>query len=222
MDYKDKYLKYRQKYLRLKHQLGGAKCDICDGEHLTEYCPKRAILFPSGSSNSSGSSGSSGSAAAAAPVAPVAAEDDWTTVAPRPRRTAVQRQPPPNIPYDELIRILREKLARYGGDIEAGYVYGSRARGNNKPTSDADVIIFWRRMPDVETLKEIRAEIEAALGIEIDFVSCYYTRGFIEHVDQRDEAYFGNVIGDARQFMGQSINIANLIEYSKKMPKLRR
>ncbi len=222
MDYKQKYLKYRQKYLKLKHQLGGANCEICGENHETEDCPKREILFPSGASGASGTSGSSGSSSYAAASAPPVAEEEWITVVPRPRRELLERPPPPNISYDELIRILREKLERYADDIEAGYVYGSRARGNNKPTSDADIIIFWKRLQPVDTLRTIRADIEEALGIKIDFVSCHYTQKFVNHVDQRDIEYFNNVSVDARQFMGDTINIANLIEYSKKMPKLRR
>jgi len=34
MDYKHKYLKYKQKYINLKHQSGGKKCSICGSEWI--------------------------------------------------------------------------------------------------------------------------------------------------------------------------------------------
>jgi predicted nucleotidyltransferase len=229
MDYYKKYLKYRSKYLELKSQLGGTLCEICGGNHNNDICPNKlsnAPVAPVASVAPVAPIAPIAPVASVAPVAPVASvageDDDWSMVAPRQRKAPVQRPPPPNISYEELIRILRKNLVEYGGNIEAGYVYGSRARGNNKPTSDADIIIFWKIKPDTDILKQIRANIEKELGIEIDFVSCYYTRGFVNHVDLRDKAYFENIIGDAKQFMGQSINIATLIEYSIKMPKLKR
>jgi predicted nucleotidyltransferase len=218
MDYYAKYLKYRTKYLQLRNQLGGAKCEICGDDHETEDCPKRSLfgLYNSNESNASGTP----------PIAPVAAmvDDDngWTTVKERPKRARVAKPPPPNISYDELIRVLKEKLGPYEKYIEGAYVYGSRARGNNKPTSDADIIIFWRGVPNIEQLKEIRAEIEQALGIETDFVSCEFTDKFVNHNDLRDQAYFDNVAVDARQFMGETYNINTLIDYSIKMPRLGR
>ncbi len=208
MDYYAKYLKYRTKYLQLKMQLGGAKCEICNSiEHETEECPYKS----SGASGASGASGVAGMD-----------DDGWETVVARPKKTPIARPPPRNISYDELITILKQKLGPYEKYIEGAYVYGSRARGNNKPTSDADIIIFWRRVPNIEQLKEIRAEIEQALGIETDFVSCEFTDKFVDHGDLRDQAYFDNVSVDAKQFMGQTINISTLIDYSRKMPKLGR
>lgn len=230
MDYKDKYLKYRQKYITLKNQIGGvgcsicgsnehsteehamygnnmnggAKCEICGGDHLTENCPK----------------------AAAASAAPVAASEDlddgWTTVAPKTRNPPKPKREVRNISLDELKQILNSKLAPYSKYIVAGYVYGSRARAKNRPDSDADIIIFWKSVPDVDFLKQLRAEIEEALGVETDFVSCWYTGEYNDHVDQRDEAYFGNVVGDAVQFIGEQISISALIERSQKLSKLNR
>ncbi len=203
MDYNAKYLKYRTKYLQLKMQLGGAKCEICNSiEHETDGCPYKSL----------GSSGASG----------INDDEGWEPVTRREKKAPVAKPPPPNISYDELIRILREKLRPYETHIVGGYVYGSRARGNNKPTSDADIIIFWKKVPGIEELKEIRAEIEQALGIETDFISCRVTNKFVDHGDLRDQAYFDNVAVDARQFMGQTYNITTLIEYSVKNDKLGR
>ena len=206
MDYKDKYLKYRQKYITLKalkNQIGGERCKICNGDHLTENCPQAA-------------------AASAAPVAASSDSDEWTTVVSKPRNPPKPKREVRNISLDELKQILNSKLAPYSKYVVAGFVYGSRARIQNRPDSDADIIIFWKSIPDVDFLKQLRAEIEEALGVETDFVSCWYTRDYNDHVDQRDEAYFGNVVGDAVQFIGEQISISALIERSQKLLKLKR
>ena len=215
MDYKQKYLKYRQKYLKLKYQSGGALCLICGGDHDTHDCPTIEYI-PAGEAN-----GLAGPAVAASAAGP---EDDdgWTTVTKRPKKIRSERPPVRNIPRDELLSILRRILSRYEKYIEGGYVYGSRARGTNRIDSDADIIVFWRSIPDIDLLKQIRAEIEAELGFEIDFVSCWYTKHFIEHFDLRDQSYFDNVAIDAKQFIGKTISINALIDRSVKMPKLNR
>jgi predicted nucleotidyltransferase len=230
MDYKDKYLKYRQKYIALKalkvqiggvhcwcggdhhpdehdiygnSMIGGAKCEICGGNHSTEECPKPP--------------------AAAAPVAASGDSDDgWTTVAPKTRNPSKPKKEVRNISLEELKEILNSKLAPYSRYIFAGYVYGSRARRQNRPDSDADIIIFWKSTPDIEFLNDLRQKIEEALGFEIDFVSCWYTKDFVENDDDRDKAYFGNVIGDAVQFIGEKISINVVIERSQKLSKLKR
>ncbi len=210
MDYYQKYLKYRTKYLQLKNQLGGAKCEICNSiEHESEECPYKSL----GNAGAAAASGATG----------VDDNDGWEIAAPRRvKKERVARPPPRNISYDELVAVLRQKLAAYESIIVAGYVYGSRARGNNKPTSDADMIIFWEKMPRNEEieLKKIRAEIERELGIEIDFVSCLVTDKFVDHIDVRDDAYFDNIAVDAKQFIGETYSITSLIERSIKKPRL--
>lgn len=149
--------------------------------------------------------------------------DNWETVrrktkSPKSAKTKVQL---PHIPFDELCRTLREVLSKYSDLIVAGFVYGSRARETNRPNSDADLLIFWKNPIHLDDLKMIRAEVESALGIETDFVSCIRTKKYIAKPDQRDDAYFGNVMLDARRFMGTEY-LEDLVPYSVKLKKLGR
>lgn len=121
----------------------------------------------------------------------------------------------------ELIDIVTSKLEIYKMKIVGAYIYGSRARGTNRPNSDADIIVFWRHEYDQDFLKSVRASIEEDLGFKIDFVACVFKNKWIDHNDQRDEAYFENVIIDAKSIIGtESINY--LIDHSIKLPQLSR
>ena len=121
----------------------------------------------------------------------------------------------------ELMDIVSSKLEIYKKEIVGAYIYGSRARGTNRPNSDADIIVFWRHEYDQEFLKSVRASIEEKLGFNIDFVACVFKKKWNGHNDQRDEAYFENVIIDAKPIIGiEPINY--LIDHSIKLPKLSR
>ena len=76
-----------------------------------------------------------------------------------------------NLSYSELEAIVYSKLEAYKKLIIGAFIYGSRARGTNRPDSDADIIVFWKHEHDQDFLKSIRASIEEALGFKIDFVS---------------------------------------------------
>ena len=126
-----------------------------------------------------------------------------------------------NPSLDELMTIVTSKLEMYKKEIVGAFIYGSRARQTNRPNSDADIIVFWKHEYEQDFLKSIRTSIEDELGFKIDFVACVYKKKWINHTDQRDEAYFDNVIIDAKSIIGtDSINY--LIEHSIKLPKLSR
>lgn len=195
VDYYRKYLKYYRKYGELKQQFGGAKCEKCGSdEHNTDDCPQNS--------------------------------EEWTTVSQKPKQKSKKPITVPNPIIkrnrEEVMEILNYVLSRYKKHIEAGYLYGSRAQGTNRPDSDADVIVFWRRLPSIEELKNIRAEIETLLGFEIDLVSCWYVKEYIEYNDIRDKAYFDGVIAVAKQFIGEQMSIQYYTETSVKQPKLGR
>ena len=126
-----------------------------------------------------------------------------------------------NPTLDELMIIVTSKLELYKKGIVGAYIYGSRARQKNRPNSDADIIIFWKHKYDQDFLKSIRASIEEELGFKIDFVSCVVQKKWVNHSDQRDEAYFENVIIDAKSIIGTE-SIKYLIEHCNKLPKLSR
>ena len=126
-----------------------------------------------------------------------------------------------NPSLDELMVIVTSKLEMYKKKIVGAFIYGSRARQTNRPNSDADIIVFWKHEFDQDFLKSVRASIEDELGFKIDFVACVYKNKWIDHHDLRDEAYFGNVVIDAKQIMGNEL-IGFLIDHSIKLPKLPR
>ena len=126
-----------------------------------------------------------------------------------------------NPTLDELMAIVTSKLELYRKEIIGAYIYGSRARQTNRPNSDADIIVFWKQAFDKDFLKSIRTAIEEDLGFKIDFVSCVFKGKWIEHNDHRDEAYFENVIIDAKSIIGLE-PIKWLVDQSIKLPKLSR
>ena len=128
---------------------------------------------------------------------------------------------PFNPTLSELIAIVTSKLQIYRSAIVGAFIYGSRARQTNRVDSDADVIVFWRHDYGIDFYKSVRESIENALGFAIDFVSCVYTKNWVDHTSDRDVAYFENVIVDAKPLLG--INpITFLIDRSAKLPKLPR
>ena len=126
-----------------------------------------------------------------------------------------------DVPYEELVDVVFTKLNLYKSAIVGAFIYGSRARGTNRPDSDADIIVFWRHEYDQDFLKSVRASIEDTLGFKIDFVSCVVTKKWIDHHLQNDQAYFENVIIDAKPIIG-SDSIIYLIDHSRKLSKLHR
>lgn len=126
-----------------------------------------------------------------------------------------------SISLEELCSILNKALQPYIKNISAGFIYGSRARKTNHNESDADIIIFWKKIIDENELYEIRNIVEKAIGIKTDFVSCYMQKKLQYNNDLRDIAYFENVTNDGKNFIGIT-NLNELIPYSIKLNKLKR
>jgi predicted nucleotidyltransferase len=49
---------------------------------------------------------------------------------------------------DALLSFKSRLIQRYGKHLKAVYLFGSRARGNHRPDSDADVAVFLDWVPD--------------------------------------------------------------------------
>ncbi|HEY5878675.1 MAG TPA: nucleotidyltransferase domain-containing protein [Nakamurella sp.] len=70
---------------------------------------------------------------------------------------------------EEIRRELRESLLRHGArDIR---VFGSTARGVDRPGSDLDIMAKFPPGFDLFDLMEVEAELEGLLGIRVDVVS---------------------------------------------------
>lgn len=126
---------------------------------------------------------------------------------------------PQSLSFSELANIVYSNLKKYESSICGAFIYGSRARGTNRSDSDADIIVFWRYEYHIDFLKSIKYSIEKALGFKIDFVACIYMNKWVDHVDDRDLAYFDNVIIDAKPII-KSESITYLIDQSIKLLKL--
>jgi predicted nucleotidyltransferase len=127
-----------------------------------------------------------------------------------------------NLSFQQLSEIIGSILIPHSPYIIASYIYGSRARETNRPDSDVDIITFWKIVPELHDLKNIRDSIQTILGVSIDLVSCVRTAKNVHHYNLCDIAYFENVTSDARQIMGNTQSIMNLFESSYKMNSLRR
>jgi len=139
----------------------------------------------------------------------------------KPYKKKIEKTNKTELSYQNLVYIILSKLKKYEKLICGAFIYGSRARGTNRNDSDADIIIFWRKEYDVDFLKSIRDSIEDALGFHIDFVSCVFVKRWIAHETDKDQAYFDNVILDAKSIIGSEV-ITYLIDQSYKLPKLLR
>lgn len=68
---------------------------------------------------------------------------------------------------------MRETLARQGDRLVCAYLYGSRARGEDRPGSDVDVAVLYAQTPPA-TLEgagfDLQGELERALGQPVDLL----------------------------------------------------
>lgn len=54
--------------------------------------------------------------------------------------------------------------------IEKVYLFGSRADGTNKSTSDVDLIIEFTKRVSLLTISSVKVELEEMLNLEVDIV----------------------------------------------------
>ncbi len=85
----------------------------------------------------------------------------------------------------EILRVLRHELEEILGDeLEAIYLYGSRARGDARPDSDIDVLIVLRGDFDYGELIDRTSEVVSSLSLRYDVV---ISRTFVSQDSFRDE-----------------------------------
>lgn len=71
--------------------------------------------------------------------------------------------------FTDIARVLSEVLAPY--DVEAAFIFGSFARGEQTPSSDIDLRLVCGSSMTYGTLYEISQKLEAALGREVEIVT---------------------------------------------------
>ncbi len=70
---------------------------------------------------------------------------------------------------DNIAAVLAQVLASY--DVEAAFVFGSFARGEQTPSSDIDLRLVCGRSMTYGTLFEISQKLQEALGREVEIVT---------------------------------------------------
>jgi len=68
---------------------------------------------------------------------------------------------------EQIERAVRDVLATEGRGIAAVYLFGSVARGTDRPGSDIDLAILYRKPPG-PSLAELPLELEAALEARLE------------------------------------------------------
>ena len=98
------------------------------------------------------------------------------------------------------IEKINKTLAKY--DPIQAVLYGSRATGLCKPTSDYDVMVFFKKskFPFKETMEQrclrfykMANELKNALGKPVDLVVMKYTGKWVNTHPERDVLFFNQV-----------------------------
>ena len=122
--------------------------------------------------------------------------------------------------FEEINNNILQVLLKY--KPYAIYIYGSRARKTNRPDSDIDLMVFWKKtVPKYEYLKNIKQELINILQLNIDFVNMNIINKNNKVYDERDKCYYSNVINDAICiYETKSNSISDLIYNSIKLEKI--
>ena len=87
---------------------------------------------------------------------------------------------------DKLVSILKKHGAK---KIE---IFGSYARGEQKETSDLDVIVEFEKRKSLLELVGIEQELEDALGIKVDLLTrSSISPHLIERIEKESKVVFG-------------------------------
>jgi len=121
------------------------------------------------------------------------------------------------------IQKIHDVLAKYK-PLQA-VLYGSRATGLCKPSSDYDIMVFFKRscFPYKETCEErftrfykMSRELSSALGKPVDLVIMKYTNKWVNNHPERDILFFNQVRCEAIRIFDY-IGGAEMCEMSEKV-----
>ncbi len=88
---------------------------------------------------------------------------------------------------EEIKTILKSFVDKYS--ITSMILFGSRARGTNKPDSDVDLILEFSVPVSLIVLSQIQIDMEEALGISVDIVHGPITEDDMIDVDEEVVLY---------------------------------
>lgn len=95
-----------------------------------------------------------------------------------------------------LQKLKKELMQIYGDQIASILLYGSRARGDERPDSDIDILIVLKQEFDYSEMLRLSSDLTASLSLENDVV---ISRAFVsqEQFENRQTPFLMNVRREA-------------------------
>ena len=95
-----------------------------------------------------------------------------------------------------LEKLKKELMKIYGDKVDRILLYGSRARGDNRPDSDIDILIVLKDDFNYSEMLRLSSDIAASLSLENDVV---ISRAFVskEQFENRQTPFLMNVRREA-------------------------
>lgn len=95
-----------------------------------------------------------------------------------------------------LQKLKKELMQIYGDQISSILLYGSRARGDERPDSDIDILIVLKQEFDYSEMLRLSSDLTASLSLENDVV---ISRAFVsqEQFENRQTPFLMNVRREA-------------------------
>lgn len=95
-----------------------------------------------------------------------------------------------------LQKLKKELMQIYGDQIAGILLYGSRARGDERPDSDIDILIVLKQEFDYSEMLRLSSDLTASLSLENDVV---ISRAFVsqEQFENRQTPFLMNVRREA-------------------------
>jgi len=95
-----------------------------------------------------------------------------------------------------LEKLKKELMKIYGDKVDRILLYGSRARGDNRPDSDIDILIVLKDDFNYSEMLRLSSDLAASLSLENDVV---ISRAFVskEQFENRQTPFLMNVRREA-------------------------
>ena len=101
--------------------------------------------------------------------------------------------------WDSLRRSLQETVVRQGSAIDAAWLYGSVARGEDSPASDVDIAVIVQSQAVADRVREDLMPLENAQQIHVSLTAL--TAGELAALPE-DDPWWTNVVRDGRVLVG--------------------